>query len=421
MHAASNLHYDLRLEIEGVLWSWTVPKGLPSKKGEKRLAIRTEDHPLKYLNFQGEIPAGEYGGGSMWIFDRGTYEVSKMKDTSIYFTLKGKHLKASYKIYKMKEDQWLMELDSGEEFDAKNYLEPMLARQKDAVPSGEYLYEIKWDGLRALIVIEGESLKIFSRNGNEITAQFPQLQVVLNHVEATTAVLDGEIVYLDEAGKPDFARIVGRLHQQDSAGIKHAVKHTPAVLYLFDLLYLDGMDTRTELLEQRKVWLNATLTSGDRVRLSEVFEDGKALFTAIENQGMEGIIAKKKSGKYRSGSRSYDWVKVKVRKEATAYIIGFTKGEGTRNDSLGALHLGLPVNDKWRYMGKVGTGFTESELAILYEQLQTLEVVKKPVKARIAKPRSTVWVAPIIQVEIEYASLSSNGTYREPVFKRIHT
>jgi len=420
LHDASNLHFDLRLEENGVLTSWALPKGLPHKIGVKRLAVRTEDHPLKYINFEGIIPKGEYGGGTMWVFDQGQFELIEKKEKKYHFHLQIGKLSGEYLMYNTKKNQWIIERRSEQSFKMSDYVKPMLAEVASKVPSSKsYSHEIKWDGIRAILFIDEEQLTIFSRNGNDITAQFPELAELPSYIDAQTAVLDAEIVFLEKKGKPNFSKIVGRLHIVGEKSITKAAKKTPATLYLFDLLYLDGKDCRDDQNSTRREWLQTVLTTTEQYRFSESFEDGKDLFNAIAQQGMEGIICKKQTGKYRSGKRTKAWLKVKVRHTDEAMIIGYTKGEGSRARSLGALHLAKLEDGVWNYYGKVGTGFNDKLLQSLHKKLSALPTIKKPISQSVDYESDSIWVEAMYRAEIEYASLTPNGTYREPVFKKL--
>ncbi|NNF33636.1 MAG: hypothetical protein HKN68_05985, partial [Saprospiraceae bacterium] len=345
LHNASNLHYDLRLEHQGTLWSWAIPKGIPHKKGIKRLAIRTEDHPLKYLTFEGVIPKGQYGGGEMWVFDSGRYSEIEWSEKKIKFQLKGGEIKGKFYLYNTKDDQWLIERK--DEVDPPpGKFTPMLASSSAYIPdSDKYFHEIKWDGIRATFIIDDGTMKILSRSGNDITDKFPEITAQVERIEAEQAVMDGEIVYLDEKGKPDFGKVVGRIHLKSPTSITKSSISRPATAYLFDLLSLDGRKIRKEPCTIRRSWLRTILSPNERLRFSEAFQDGSALFKAITDQGMEGIISKLKSAPYRSGQRSEAWLKIKVRNVDRAYIIGWTKGKGDRAGLVGAFHLAKQEND----------------------------------------------------------------------------
>ena len=242
-HHASHLHYDLRLEMEGVLKSWAVPRGLPPRPGIKRLAVETEDHPLSYLTFEGTIPQGEYGGGTMWVFAHGRYEITKKKKKdSYYFRLHSEAVTADFRVYQIKGKECLLErLDAPQNDWLTNPPSPMLATLGDkAFSSSDHLFEVKWDGIRVLIIVEDGRVILRSRSGRDLTPLFPELQNAVDSLRVTCAILDGEIVCLDEDGSPKFEKVIRRLHNTGTASIERRSKKDPAVCYVFDCLYLDG-------------------------------------------------------------------------------------------------------------------------------------------------------------------------------------
>ena len=413
-HDASRLHYDLRFEEDGALSSWALPKGLPERPGIKHLAIRTEDHPLDYLNFQGDIPKGEYGGGRMWIFARGKYEIIKKKKNGFYFRLDSKQFNGEFRMHEMKPSEWLLErVDDPVNDWVKHPPGPMLADQKQKVPAGkDYTYELKWDGIRAICCYSAEGFRIISRNGRDISDQFPEFKNASFH--AYDAVIDAEIVCFDKDGKPDFQKVVSRVNRK-----RPRAGH--AYLYAFDLLYLDGRPIHNEPLWKRRNWLEETLKGcRDPFRLSKEEEDGKALFTEVKKAGLEGIMAKKLDGKYHPGKRTSDWIKVKVRSESTVYIIGYAKGNNERDKTFGALHIAEWVDDHFIYRGKVGTGFSEKQLINIKSKLSESKKKLLPeIENAPAGSSEDIWVKPENMIEVKYASLTNRGTYREPVFVRL--
>jgi len=340
-HHASRLHYDLRLEQNGVLKSWAVPKGLPPRPGIKRLAVNVEDHPLEYVNFEGAIPKGEYGGGMMWKFAQGRYEITKQKKDGFYFRLQSRELNAEYRTYQTKDNQWLLERVDNPQTDwLRDAIEPMLARPADKPPSSEdYLYEIKWDGLRALISLDEGEVRIRGRNGTDYTKQFPELLIPEQAFRATSALFDGEIVCLESDGRPVFKNVIHRMQQKTEGAIERAKAKFPAVCYVFDCLYLDGRPIVNEPLTRRREWLEDAVKKDSAYRVSGVVEDGPAFFEAVKQMGLEGIIAKQRDSAYQPGKRSDAWLKVKARQTVECVIIGYTRGKGDRAASFGAVHL----------------------------------------------------------------------------------
>ncbi len=240
-HHATRLHYDLRLERGGVLKSWAVPKGLPPRPGIMRLAVPTEDHPLEYMNFEGSIPKGQYGGGEVWIFARGKYEITKEKKDGFYFRLQSRELSSEYRMHRTGENKWMLErLDPPQVDWLRGPVEPMLARPADAPPHGDYLYEVKWDGIRAMVALDEGEVRIWSRNRHDITSRFPEFLVPDRAFRTTSALFDAEIVCLDEEGKPVFSNVIQRIRQNGKGAIDRARVRHPAVCYVFDCLCLDG-------------------------------------------------------------------------------------------------------------------------------------------------------------------------------------
>ena len=420
-HHATRLHYDLRLEEGGVLKSWAVPKGLPPEPGIRRLAMETEDHPIEYLEFEGTIPKGEYGGGEMWIFLQGRHHISKKKKNGFYFEIYSQQLTATYRIHNTSQKSWLLErVDKPLKTWLDGPVKPMLAELTRKIPnSKEYQYEVKWDGIRALIVIREGEIKIWSRNQNDITDQFPEL---LNHEKsfyATTAVFDGEIVCLDEKGRPDFRKVINRLQAKSGTDYTRLVKSNPAMCYLFDCLYLDGRAITDEPIERRRSWMIDSVKQNDYYRISETMEDGVALFEAVKKMGMEGIMAKCKNSRYLPGKRSENWLKVKVRKTADCLVIGFTEGKGERMQYFGALHLGQYEKDKLVYRGKVGTGFDQELMKKISDQLTTIKKISRPIEKKPVDNAVSVWLEPKLCCEITYSSITVNDTFREPVFLKL--
>jgi bifunctional non-homologous end joining protein LigD len=420
-HHASRLHYDLRLERNGVLNSWAVPKGLPPRPGIKRLAVSVEDHPLDYVNFEGAIPKGQYGGGMMWKFAQGRYEITKEKKDGFYFRLHSRELTAEYRMHNTKENQWLLERVDAPQTDwLRERVEPMSARSADKPPDSEdYFFEVKWDGIRALISVDEGELRIYGRNGSSLTAQFPELVCQELAFRATSGLFDGEIVCLEGDGKPNFRNVIHRMQQNGEGVIERARAKHPAVCYLFDCLYLDGRPIVSERLARRREWLADAIKKDSAYRLSEAVEDGPAFLEAVNQMGLEGIMAKRRDSTYQPGKRSESWLKIKTRQTAECIIIGFTEGKGDRESTFGALHLAQEREGELKYVGKVGSGFDESQLKSVSKELIELTRVKRAVKVSPVDNARSVWIEPRFVCEVQYASLTADGMLREPVFVRL--
>lgn len=417
-HHASQLHYDLRLEKDGVLRSWAIPKGLPPHPGVKRLAVQTEDHPLEYLHFEAEIPKGQYGGGMMWIYATGRYEVTKQKKDGFYFRLSGPLLNAEYRMHLMKEKEWLLErVDVPQHNLLDAAVEPMLASSLKEPPQGNYRYEVKWDGIRVLLTLDEGKLTIRSRNGNDITSRFPELNLP-EAFRVNNAVLDGEIVCLDAAGKADFQQVLRRLMTQKEPDISSQVKKYPVHCYLFDALFMDGRLLIHDPWIRRRIWLKDAFRKQTPYRLSEDLEDGVALFEAVRKLGVEGIMAKDPLSRYVMGKRTDTWYKIKATNLADVQIIGYTIGKGDREPYFGALHVAESQADGTLiYRGKVGSGFTDERLRQIKAAMEPYEDGKKPVPERIPDPSR--WLTTFIPCEIQYLNLSKEGVFRNAVFHKL--
>lgn len=419
-HHASRLHYDLRIEENGALRSWAVPKGMPPLPGVMRLAVATEDHPIEYLTFEGEIPKGQYGGGKMWVYAQGKYEITKEKKKGFYFRIHSPQLSGEYRIHESKDRQWLLERVDVPQVDwLTNPPDFMLATKVDEVPVGpEYLYEVKWDGIRAMIIVNDGQVRILSRNRKDITAQFPELTVPEEAFRVSTAVFDGEIVCLDEAGKPDFKKVINRMQRKNESMIERGQKKNPAFCYVFDCMYLDGRSIVAEPLMRRREWMVDAIKRDSAYRVSQIVDEGPALFAAAKEHGLEGIMAKDRNGRYLPGKRGKGWQKVKVRRTMDCLVIGYTEGKGDRSDYFGALHL-MEFGGDGKYVGKVGTGFDTAMMKTIHAELLNLQEVEKPIKQKLQDDSETVWVEPLLICEVQYASLTKAGTLREPVFLRL--
>ncbi|MEP2667465.1 MAG: non-homologous end-joining DNA ligase [Cyclobacteriaceae bacterium] len=418
-HHATNLHYDLRLEQDGVLKSWAVPRGMPPLPGIKRLAVQTEDHPMEYLTFDGKIPKGQYGGGDMWIYALGKYQITKEKKDGFYFRLSSKEMNGEYRIYKIKQKEFLLErVDVPQVNFLQDPIEPMLSDSASKPPLGDdYIYEVKWDGIRALISLDDGVIKIRSRNQNDITKQFPELNIPA--FRANCGLFDAEIVCLDKTGKPEFKKVINRLMSSGDNTIEKLSKSNPVYCYVFDCLYLDGRSLINEPLLKRKEWLKDALKKDTPYRTSEFVEDGQSLFEAAREHNLEGIMAKDKTSRYLPGKRSDAWLKVKVRNTRECVIIGYNEGKGNRSKAFGGLHIAELEKGKLIYRGKVGTGFTDAAIKDIFKLITKLKETEKPISDKVLDEKVSKWVEPKLFVEITFASFTPDKNFREPVFVRL--
>lgn len=421
-HHASHLHYDLRLEKDGVLKSWAVPKGMPPHPGVKRLAVQTEDHPMEYLTFDGAIPKGQYGAGEMWIYALGKYQITKDKKDGFYFRLSSKEMNGEFRIYKLqKPKEWLMErVDEPQINYLQQEIEPMLSDTAEKIPRGDdYVYEVKWDGIRALISVEDGKVRIRTRNQHDVTAQFPELQVADKAFRATCGLFDAEIVCLDKTGKPSFKQVINRLKTSGETNIQKMMATLPVHCYLFDCLYLDGRPLINEPLMRRKEWLADAVRADTPYRVSEFVDDGGSLLEAAREHSLEGIMAKKIDSKYLPGRRSDAWLKIKIRNTRECYIIGYNEGKGNRSAAFGGLHIAEKENGALVYRGKVGSGFDDATLKDVAKQVKKLKEIKKPIPQKVLDEKTSKWVEPALVVEVTFASFTPDKIFREPVFVRM--
>ena len=418
-HQARSLHYDLRLERNGALASWAVPKGVPLEPGVQHLAVHVEDHPLEYGAFEGEIPAGEYGAGTVEIWDRGTYElVEEKKNGGLTFRLHGERLEGTWALIPARlsgqEKNWLLVRKRDEQGVAagpRRVYAPMMATLADEVPRGsDWLFEIKWDGYRALATLAGGEATLKSRRGNDLTGRFPGVARALSGaVRTPDCVLDGEVCALDEQGRPSFSKM-----QQGSAG-------TPIVYAVFDVLEVDGEPSVDLPLTERRALLERLLEPGNQtVRASEAFTDGDALLEAASDQGLEGVVAKRADSRYAVGKRTRDWLKIKLGGRQEFVIAGYTRGQGRRSGAFGSLVLAVQRGGELGYVGNVGTGFSDAEIDRLLGKLRPLERKSTPFPELPKMPRvrkdDVVWVSPKLVAEVKFTEWTHDGHLRAPVY-----
>jgi len=418
-HDARRLHYDFRLERDGALASWAVPKGVPLEPGQRALAVHVEDHPLDYATFEGEIPKGQYGAGTVEIWDSGTYElVEEKKDGGLTVRLHGKRLDGTWTLVPAKLDgdpkNWLLLKKREEESQERPHRQytPMLATLEQNVPKGSgWVFEVKWDGYRALAYVSQSEVKLVSRKGNDLTERFATVaKEIAKAVKTPDCVLDGEVCALDEQGRSSFSAM-----QQGKPG-------TPLVYYVFDLLELEGEPlVDLPLLERHKRLEQLLDRRNKTVRLSEAFDDGKALFEAAKQQNLEGIMAKRADSRYAVGRRTRDWLKVKTHGRQEFIIAGYTKGQGRRAGTLGSLVLAVRRGPELEYAGNVGTGFTGEEIEKLLKKLRPLERKTPPFKEVPKMPKvrkgDVVWVEPKLVAEVEFAEWTHDGRLRAPSYQ----
>ncbi|UOE43719.1 ATP-dependent DNA ligase [Agromyces larvae] len=457
-HHARAHHFDLRLERDGVLKSWAVPKGVPETSGTNHLAVQTEDHPIEYLTFEGTIPTGEYGAGSMTVWETGTYDAEKWRDDEIIATLTGRPggplgtvrlalirtdgegEKSSWLLHRMKEQPAAPAVgrpstSSGsprpkpaepskpaEPVEAEPHptLRPMLATPGTAglVSGGGWALEWKWDGIRVLARVEDGEVRLTSRSGRDETARYPELAGLADALRAD-AVVDGELVALDEKGRPSFERMQPRMNVVDAREIAGLVASVPVRLLLFDVLEIAGIPTVDEPYEQRRARLEKLLRRRPEVPVEVPPQaDGTPADALAEaaRRGYEGVVAKRLGSRYRPGVRSPDWVKLKLSRTQEVVVGGYRRGIGSRTGKIRSLLVGIPGEDgRLEYVGRVGSGIGERQSAELLATLRELETDASPfVVVPAADVADAQWVEPVLVGELEFGEWTSTGVARHP-------
>ncbi|MGI9592917.1 MAG: DNA ligase D, partial [Myxococcota bacterium] len=473
-HAARRLHWDLRLEIGPVLASWAVPRGPSLNPQERRLAVRTEDHPLEYADFEGVIPEGNYGAGAMIVWDAGSYRTvdgsapdAGLDSGKLDLVLEGHKLRGRFALVRTKGEggrEWLLlkkgakpavlaepvvempasvlsgldveELARGASRDADvrrrlrgvpedevdaAALRPMLADRADAPFSDpRWLFELKYDGVRVLAERRGSQVRLFARSGAERTDVYPEVARAVARLPLGDFVLDGELVALDATGRSSFERLQRRWTQTDPRVVARLEVEIPTLLYAFDLLRADGRNLRGLPLTRRKQILSLFAPRVGVVRFADHVEgDGEALFAAAAEQGLEGVVAKRADAPYEAGRRSRRWLKLRVPRSADLVVVGWVPGKGSRAD-LGALMLAWQREGELVYVGNVGSGFDDATLGALRETLPALRVDAPAFRGAPDPPvRGTAYVRPELVCEVRYTEVTSIGSLRQPVFLRL--
>jgi len=475
-HDARRLHYDFRLEIDGVLASWAVPKGPSVNPADKRLAMQTEDHPMEYAGFEGVIPEGNYGAGPVMVWDRGTYEMEgrgsaaeQLARGELKFRLHGQKLHGSFVLVRTRGrpgdpregKQWLLikhrdehvdaswdmdrydwsvltgrslreigqglpahagnpaELDGARKAPMPANVEPMLATLIEKPFSDPaWLFELKWDGMRIVARVAGGRCELRSRRGRNVTSQYPELADLPARLSAKEAIVDGEAVVLDEKGRPDFGLMQQRMNVAHPP--KALLDEAPVILYVFDILHCDGYDLRGVPLVERKQFLKRILTAEHPVRYSDhITGSGEDLYRLAQEQGLEGIIGKHAQSRYSSG-RSPDWVKLKTTREVDAVVGGYTAPRGSR-EHFGALLLGLYEDSKLRYIGGCGSGFNQKTQEETWRALQEHRTDEPPFSARPVTREQAWWVKPALAARVKFTEWTQDGHLRAPVFLGLRT
>ena len=408
-HHARRLHYDFRLERDGVLVSWAVPKNLPETTSVNHLAVHTEDHPLEYGAFEGVIPKGEYGAGKVIIWDSGTYDAEKFNDSAekgeVIVNLHGSRISGRYALIQTNGDQWLahrMKDQNVFEFDA---ITPMLATEGSvaACKAGQWAFEGKWDGYRLVIEADHGVLRVRSRRGREVTKEYPELRSLAADLADHHVVLDGEAVVLDESGVPSF-------HGMQNRGRGSRVEY-----WAFDLLYLDGRSLLRARYQDRRKLLETLASAGNLVVPELLPGDGTRALEHSRKHGWEGVVGKKRDSSYQPGRRSASWIKDKNWNTQEVVIGGWKAGEGGRTSGIGSLLMGIPDASGLQFAGKVGTGFAERDLANLKKTLARLHTDRSPFDPPLprSEARGVTYVEPVLVGEVRYSEWTPDDRLRQ--------
>ncbi|MCC6383136.1 MAG: DNA ligase D [Dehalococcoidia bacterium] len=433
-HHATALHWDFRLEREGVLVSWAIPRGIPPDPKTNHLAVHTEDHPLSYISFEGEIPEGSYGAGRVILWDEGTYDLHKWRDDEVIVTLHGRRLDGRYALFQTSGKDWMIHRMDPPQDPAREPMpesvQPMLARLAVGPPAAEasYAFEVKWDGVRAVLFCQGGRVRVQTRNLLDATKQYPELAALGQSLGAREVVLDGEIVAFNDRGVPSFERLQERLGLTRPAEVRRRMQQVPVVYVVFDILYLDGRSTTALPYRERRLLLDGLGLDGPNWQTPAYQTgDGAALLRATRDTGLEGLVAKRLDSPYEPGRRSGAWLKIKNEQRQEFVVGGWTPGAGTRGDSLGALLLGYydltradaaaaGRDQRLHLAGKVGSGFSNRTLATLLPQLRKLERTSSPFAVGQPEPGSR-FVEPRLVADVCFTEWTRAGTLRHPSFE----
>ena len=414
-----------------MLASWALPRYLPLAPADNRIAVRTEDHPIDYLTFEGEIPPGQYGAGKMQVHDAGTYAVIKWDERKVEVELLGKRISGRYALFPLaRSDEpvgsdWMIHrMDPPLDPSAQpmpSGVAPMLACAGDLPGSDGWAFEVKWDGVRALVRSEPGRLTLTARSGNDVTARYPEIAAINRALHEHAALIDGEIVAFGADGRPSFQALQRRMHVENEARVKRLARDLPVTFIAFDLLWLDGHSLMAAPYSERRKRLDGLALSGARWQAPDTHDDGGELLAAAERLGLEGVVAKRRGSAYEPGRRSSAWIKVKPGRSADLVIGGWTAGEGARSGRLGAVLVGeYDDAGQLRYAGRVGSGFTDDGLDDLVRQLEPIAADVSPfapIEGQSATPPGARWVHPQLTCEVSFTERSQAGILRHPVWR----
>jgi bifunctional non-homologous end joining protein LigD len=424
-HHARALHWDFRLERDGVLVSWALPKGVPVDPKRNHLAVHTEDHPLEYGSFAGDIPHGEYGGGSVTIWDHGYYECEKWSEREVMVVLHGTRANGRYVLFQTGGTQWMIHrMDPAPDGwqPLPEHPRPMLCGT-GTLPSDDtgWSYECKWDGVRALVAVESGRVRITSRNDLDVTVSYPELRALGLALGTTQVLLDGEIVAFDDAGRASFSLLQQRMHVADAAKARRLAAQIPVSLLIFDVLHLEGRSTIAQPYAERRQLLEKLALQGENWATPPAFVErsGAEVLRGALDSGIEGVVCKRLDSRYLPGRRTDEWRKVKGVRTQEVVIGGYTPGKGHREGAIGALIVGIPGDGGLEYAGKVGTGFSDDVLRQLSGRLARLQRVTSPFVGVLPRSQVTgaVWVRPSLVGEVEFSQWTPDGRMRHPTWR----
>ena len=419
-HHARRLHWDFRLERDGVLVSWALPKGVPDDPAVNHLAVHTEDHPLEYGAFEGQIPRGEYGAGSVTIWDAGRYETLKWAVDEVKVRLHGQRVTGEFALFQTRGKQWMIHRDRQP---LPAGLRPMLATLTETPPpdDGAWALEMKWDGVRALAFVERGQVRLGSRTERDITVAYPELAGLGHAAGRKQLLLDGEIVVFGEDGWPSFEALQPRMHVSDPAAARLLAGQNPVTYLVFDLLQLDGRPLLGEPYSARRALLESLGLAGPCWQTPPWFpgEDFAAVRAVSAERGMEGVVAKRLDSRYMPGARTGDWRKIKNLLRQEAVVAGYKPGKGNRTGLVGSLLIGVNDAAGLIYAGHVGTGFSAGTLRLLGELLEPLRRPDSPFDGPVPPEhaRTAVWVEPRMVIEVAFDRWTRAGRMRAPVYK----
>jgi bifunctional non-homologous end joining protein LigD len=418
-HHARRLHWDFRLERDGVLVSWALPKGVPDDPAVNHLAVHTEDHPLEYGGFEGQIPRGEYGAGSVTIWDHGSYETEKWTDREVKVVLHGQRLSGGYVLFRTRGNGWMIHR---ERLPLPVRLPPMLTTTGRQPPAdGQWALEMKWDGVRAIAFIDGSRLRLVSRTGKDITQTYPELAGLGAAIGHKQVLLDGEVVAFGDSGWPEFEALQPRMHVSSAAQAARLAAENPVTYLAFDLLQLDGRPMLSLPYRERRETLEDIMPNGQFWQCPPAFpgEDFAAVQATSVEHGLEGVVAKRWDSRYEPGDRSGSWRKIKNSLRQEVVVAGWKPGKGNRAGQIGSLLVGVNTPEGLVYAGHVGTGFTVETLRMLGAKLKPLRRRDSPFAGPVPPEhaRPAVWVEPRLVIDVTFEGWTRAGRMRAPSYK----